>query len=100
MPASMFVDVSFDLDTGGLSQSLAVTPASIASAPVTGGLALITPTVDCFVRQGAAPVAVATGADQFLLAGFTYRCSLPKGSKLAFIAAGGASGTAYITPGT
>lgn len=90
--------MSLDLDTGGNSQALAISGSSAASTPIAGGCAVITPTVNCFVRRGTGtPVAVADGTDLFLAAGFSYRVDFPVGQRIAAITSGGA-GILYITP--
>lgn len=92
-------DISVKVDEGGASQSVAVSGASAQSAVITTGEALVTPTVDCFVRHGSNPTALADGTDILLLANVQYRVSgIPNGNKLAFIT-GGAAGTVYISPG-
>lgn len=91
-------EVSMQLDTGGRSQVVAITGASAQSTAITGSTIVITPTVDCFARQGLNPTAVANGTDSFLLAGVSRRLSIVSGNKVALIAAS-ASGSAYITPG-
>lgn len=86
-------------NSGGSSQKLAVTTASIASAAINGENVNIFCTVDCFIRQGEDPVAVATGVDQFIPAGVLLNVSgITKGSKLAIIS-NGSVGTAFISPG-
>ena len=84
---------------GGQSQALAISSVSAASAAITTGFATITPTVDCFFRVAAAPVALSDGTDDFLLANNKYRVTgITSGHKLAFKTSA-ASGTVYITPG-
>lgn len=96
-------DISMQVDGGGLSQAVAISGTSAPSTALTfaagNGDALVHPTVDCFVRRGAAtPVALANGTDMFLPGGCTVRLSgIPSGQMLAFIT-GGATGTVYITP--
>jgi len=94
--------ISAAVDTGGLSQvvSISSTSAQSSALSTTGGVAvLVTPTVDCFVRQGSNPTAVNNGTDMLLLGGNTYRLSgIVNGNKLAFITSG-AVGSVYITPG-
>lgn len=102
-------EVTMKALTGGQSSVVSISGASAQSAafaqpavpaPQTGDLdATITPTVDCFVRQGTNPTALADGTDQILLGGNTYRLSgILVGNKLAFITSG-AAGSVYITPG-
>ncbi len=86
--------------TGGQSQSVAISTTSAQSAAITTGSAVVTPSVDCFFRQGVSPTALSNGTDQFLLANNTYRISdIVSGNLLAFITASG-TGTVYITPGS
>lgn len=91
--------ISFALGAPGTSQAVAISGTSAQSAVMPGDSAVVTPTVDCFVRQGSNPTALADGTDLFLVGGVAYRLNFPTGVRLALITAGGASGTAYITPG-
>lgn len=103
-------EISMAVSTGGTSQKVAISGTSAQSTALSsqtlsapnsaGGLDVIcTVDVDCFVRQGSNPTAVADGTDQLLLGGNTYRLSgIANGNKLAFITASGA-GNAYLTPG-
>lgn len=99
MAASPVSQESIAIYSGGQSQQVAITAASASSTAITGSNKLyICATVDCFVRQGATPTALATGVDQFIpaytpmrIAGFT------SGNKVACITTGG-SGYLYITP--
>lgn len=91
-------EISFALGDPGLSQALSISSTSAQSAVINAGSVVVTPTVDCFVRQGSNPTAVSDGTDMFLLGSVSYRLSLPRGNKLAFKTTA-ASGTAYITPG-
>ena len=96
-------EISLSLGEPGLSQAVAIGITSAQSAAIFPVNALsptfvvVTPTVDCFVRQGTAPTAVSDGTDLFLLGQGTYRLSLPPGNKLAFKTTG-ATGTVYLTP--
>lgn len=90
-------EISFALGDPGLSQALAISSTSAQSAVINADSVIVTPTVDCFVRQGSNPTATSDGTDLFLLALNTYRLGIPKGVKLAFKTTA-ASGTAYITP--
>ncbi|MDH5524465.1 MAG: hypothetical protein OEY01_10805 [Desulfobulbaceae bacterium] len=86
--------------------TVALEISGVSAATVDGigaSSALVTPTVDCFVVQGAAPSALApvvgTPGDLPLFGGNTYRLSgLIATNKLAFITAG-ETGTVYVTPG-
>lgn len=97
-------EISLSLGEPGTSQALAISSTSAQSAAITPTSAVspatvvVTPTVDCFVRQGTNPTAVSDGTDMFLLASSSYRLSLPRGNKLAFKTVS-SSGTVYITPG-
>lgn len=99
-------EVTMNVLTGGQSHSVAISSTSAQSNALgtavanPGGLdAVVTPSVDCFVRQGANPTALSDGTDQFLVAGNSYRLSgIVGGNKLAFKTTA-ASGTVYITPG-
>lgn len=91
-------EISFSLGDPGLSQALAISSTSAQSAVINATSVVVTPTIDCFVRQGSNPTAVADGTDMFLLGSSAYRLALPRGNKLAFKTTS-ASGTVYITPG-
>jgi hypothetical protein len=85
--------------TGGQSAAVSISTTSAQSAAITTPSVVVTPTVDCFFRQGANPTALSDGTDQILLATNSYRLSgIVSGNKLAFITASG-TGTVYITPG-
>lgn len=90
--------ISFALGDPGLSQALAISSTSAQSAVINSDCAVVTPTVDCFVRHGSNPTATNDGTDLFLLALNTYRLQTTKGFRLAFRTTA-ASGTVYITPG-
>lgn len=85
----------------GTSQKVTlVTPGTaVATAQALGtDVVVVTPTVDCFFRKGAAPVATADGTDQFMVAKNTYRIfGLATTDKLSFN--GAVAGDIYITPG-
>ena len=84
---------------GGQSVSVAISSTSAQSAATTTGFATVTPTVDCFFRQGASPTALSDGTDDFLIANNKYRINgITSGNKLAFKTTS-ATGTVYITPG-
>ena len=90
-------EASIDVSAGGTSQKVAISTVSAQSTAIAAPLALVSPTVDCFMRQGANPTATNDGTDQFLFAGYTYRVAMTAGNKLAFAAASG-TGNVYITP--
>ena len=97
---------SLNILTGGQSSKVAISTTSAPSAAfgvatdaVPAQYVLVTPDINCFVRQGpGTPVAVADGTDQILLANNTYRVYVNSGNKLAFILAAG-TGNVYLTPG-
>src|ERR1044071_9565625 len=94
-------EISLVVDDGGSSQKLAVPAAnSVTSAAMPAGCThvLFTPDVDMFVRRGlGSPVATNDGTDIFLVAGNTYRSTMPAGYMLAFRAAT-TDGNVYISP--
>ncbi len=90
--------ISVVVDDGGKSQALAIGATSVATGAINEDQVLVTLTVPAFVRKGVSPVAVATGADIYLMADTAYRLTMVRGQQLAFITQGGA-GVAYITPG-
>jgi hypothetical protein len=97
--AALGAELSFVASTGGTSEKVAISTANARSSVIASRIAMVTPDVDCFVRQGlATPTAVSDGTDQLLLAGNTYRLGVTPGNKLAFITATG-TGFVYITPG-
>lgn len=97
-------EISMEILTGGQSSKVAISTAS-AQTPAMGTVwgqtavkAVFTPDVDCFVRRGANPTALADGTDQLVKANNAYRCEMLPGEKLAFITASG-TGNVYFTPG-
>lgn len=90
--------ISFSLDDPGKSQVVSISGTSAQSAVINAEHVIVTPTTDCFVRQGANPTATSDGTDLFLLGLSTYRLDIPRGAKLAFKTTG-ATGSVYITPG-
>lgn len=91
-------ELSLVIDTGGLSQKVAISTTSAQSTALNVDYAIVTPDTVCFIRQGADPTALATGVDQILMANQSYRVNIKRGNKLAFKTATG-SGYVYITPG-
>lgn len=82
----------------GKSQKIAVSTTSAQSAAINASTCSIYTDVDCYIRQGANPTALADGTDQFVPAGtFVRLTGLATGNKLAIIAT--ASGTVHLTPG-
>jgi hypothetical protein len=93
------VDNSIPILTGGQSEKIAISGTSAQSSAITTDKINIYADVDCFVRQGANPVALADGTDQIIPAGVMLRgYEITSGNKLAFIAAS-TSGNVYLTPG-
>lgn len=93
-------EVSLSSARGGISQAVSISTTSAQSAVVDSNRAVIYSTVDCFVRPGANPTALANGTDQFIPANTLLRIDCLSDStttKLAFITAAG-TGTVYITP--
>lgn len=90
--------INLTATSGATSQALAIGTASAASVAFKDEYVYIYSTINCFMRQGTAPVAAAD-TDQFIPATTLVRVRLGKGAtaKLAFIAAAG--GTVYLTPG-
>lgn len=90
---------SLSVTAGGTSQKVNLSGASATSTVIGSDTAVIFATVDCFVRSGAAPVALSTGVDLFIVANSYLRLdNIKPGDKLAFITTG-ATGAVYITPG-
>lgn len=82
----------------GQSQKITVSTTSTQSAPIDSTSCTIYSDVDCYVRQGAAPVALSNGSDQFIPAGTFLRLEgITRGNKLGII--GAAAGTVFLTPG-
>lgn len=94
------IEYSINIIEGGTSEKVSISSTSAASTAIGKAYkAVVTSSVDCFMRAGASPTALSTGVDQFLLAGVAYRVyGLKPGDKLAFITTA-ASGTVYISPG-
>jgi len=93
------VAVSLRMDGGGSSSVVSISGTSAQSAVLNTFTVLISPTVDCFVREGTNPTALADGTDMLLFGGNSYRVVLQAtGHKLAFITSS-ATGSVYITPG-
>ena len=94
------IEQSITALTGGQSEPISVSTTSAQSSAITSGWAVVTPTIDCFFRQGSGtPTALSNGTDQILLGGNSYRITnITSGNKIAFITASG-TGTVYITPG-
>lgn len=79
---------------GGTCQKVSISSTSAQSTALPN-VVHVTPTVDCFVREAANPVAVSDGTDHFLVANATQEFQVTSGNKLAFITTG-ASGLVYI----
>lgn len=80
---------------GGSCKVVSVSGTSAQSAALDGVLVHITPTVDCFMREGAAPTAVSDGTDEIMIAYVTQAKRITRGNKLAFKTTG-AAGSVYI----
>lgn len=91
-------EISFSLGDPGLSQAVSISGTSAQSAVINASEVVVTPTADCFVRQGTNPTATSDGTDLFLLGLTSYRLGIARGAKLAFKTTG-ATGSVYITPG-
>jgi len=98
MPTNITREESLTLSSGGTSQSVSMSTTSASSTAIWAPFIVVYVSVDCFARSGAAPTAVSTGADQFLVGGNQYRFPWKPGDLIALITATG-TGTAYITPG-
>lgn len=83
------------LAAGGTCQKIAISAVSAQSAALLGPIIHVTPTVDCYVREGANPTALLTGVDHWLVANATQAFTVAHGNKLAFITESGA-GTVRI----
>ena len=83
--------------TGGTCQQIAISGTSAQSAAIDAHIVHVTPTVDCYVREGASPTALANGTDHFLVANATQAFTITHDNKLAFITSG-AAGTVRIAP--
>jgi len=93
---------SFTVDNGGRSEAVAVSSTSAESSPILAPQAIVTPTVDVFVRQGedGSNDALDDGTDMALLANSTYRLTdITPGNTLAFIVVEATdTGFVFITP--
>lgn len=91
------IETSIICNDGGESQKVALTAGTSAQSTVIDtDEVYVLPTVLCFMRQGANPVAV-VDSDIALVANAPVRVSITRGSKLAFISAN--AGAVYLTPG-
>ena len=96
---SLQKELSFHANAGGLSQSVSISSTSAATVGLVADNVVIYSTVDCFMRAGASPTALATGVDQFVPAATMLRVTIPTaGWQLAFKTSS-ASGTVYVNPG-
>lgn len=83
----------------GQGQKLAVSSTSAQSAALESTSCVVYSDVDCYVRQGSNPTAVADGSDQFIPAGaFVQLAGITKGNKLAFI--GNQTGLVHLCRGS
>lgn len=93
-------------DTGEQTERKSIGTISAESSAINATSALVTPSVDCYFRQGAplsntavVPTKDGAAGDQLLIGGNTYRVSgIVSGNSLAFITESG-SGEVLITPG-
>ena len=82
----------------GQGQKLVVSSTSVQSTALESTSCVVYSDVDCYVRQGSNPTAVADGADQFIPAGAFVRLGgITRGNKLAFISL--TNGLVHLTPG-
>ena len=79
------IDTPLRLAAGGNCQKIAISSTSASSAQIQGSIVHITPSVDCYAREGMAPTAVSTGVDHFLVANATQMFSIMPNNKIAFI---------------
>lgn len=102
--AALVASVSVNTTAGGESKKFSLSSTSAQSQAITSTSALVTPSVDCYFREGVNPTALAPvldGAlgDNLLFGGNQYRISgITSGNKLAFITTG-ATGTVEVVPG-
>lgn len=89
-------EISVAVPSSAGSQAVAVSAVSAQSAVIESDTVLVHGTVDFFVVQGSNPTAVANTC-MFLPKNVSFRLSIQKGNRLAFIAGG--AGTVYVTPG-
>ena len=83
---------------GGTSYAISISATSAQSAAILNDNAVAYSTVDCWIRQGTNPTALANGTDQFLPGLVQMRLvDIEPGNKIAFVAGG--AGTVYLTPG-
>ena len=97
---SQVIEVSFVPNEGGRSQAVSVSTTSAQSSVLytnQAGYVNILSTVDCFIRMGTNPTALATGVDQFIPANNLFRTGpIPAEYKIAAVTGSG-TGTVYIT---
>lgn len=89
------VNIARTLTNGGNGEVVSISGTSAASTNAYKGIVIITPTVDCFVRMGEDPTAVANGTDQFLVQNGVYMFRV--NGKIAAITTA-ATGSLYISP--
>lgn len=96
---SWVIAQSLKIDDGGKSQEFAISGTSAQSAAINADSFVFTPSVDCYVRRGTNPTALADGSDMKVVGGHTYRVreGWVIGEKLAFIT-DGTAGFVSITP--
>lgn len=95
--AQQVVQQASSIGAGGACQKVAMSTTSAQSAAINYGMVQITPSADCYVREGSNPTAVSDGTDQFLAANVPQVFLVTPGNKLAFIVASGTS-SVHIAP--
>ena len=100
MQSAPFVaELTLTLSRGSTSQKVATSTVSASSTVINAPHVLVYVDVATYARTGAgAATAIATGADQYLVAGNQYRFPWIEGDVIAFITLTG-TGNAYITAG-
>lgn len=91
-------EISIVIDGGGRSSTISMSTTSAQTPASETGEGVLYVSTGAFVRSGADPTAVSTGADQYLYGPQQYRVKFGAGHKLALILAAD-TGTAYFTPG-
>lgn len=84
-----------NIAAGGTCQKIAISTTSAQSVSIPGVVVHVTPTTDCFVRDGSNPTALSDGTDHFLVANATQEFRVTPGDKLAFVTSA-SSGSVYV----
>lgn len=88
-----------ECSTGGACKVVSLTAVHAETAVLGVSHVIVTSTVPCFIQQGATPVALADGTDEYLSADIPYSLKILPTSKLSFvIPSGGSDGFAYVMP--